>query len=171
MPLEPSELGMKHWFNLICVCFILSLVAWVAVFTFSPLTPVKTWLQRVSVDRDLCRRQMKAAQPILEAIEAYRADIGTPPSELDDLIPRYLSEIPPPIQVDRGSDTWYYRLTEDGGFQISWTAMHWIGSFDALMLRVPNDWPAELRVANNAIDFDNWLYVVGAQNLPGKYRL
>lgn len=162
---------MKHWFNIFCVCFILALVTWVAIFTLSPFVGVKTWLQRVSVDQELCRRQIQAARPVVQAIEAFRSDFGSPPSELDELVPVYLPEIPPPLQSDRGSDTWYYRLTEAGGYQLSWTDMHWISSFDALMLRDPNDWPEGLRVGNNAIDFDNWLYIVGAQDVLGKYSL
>lgn len=162
---------MKHWFTIFCVCFILALVTWVAIFTLSPFVGVKTWLQRVSVDQELCRKQMQAAQPIVEALEAYRADAGSPPGELDELVPEYLPEIPPPLQTGRGSETWYYRLTEKAGYQLSWTDMHWVSSYDALMHRGPNDWPEELRVANNAIDFDNWLYFVGAQNLPDKYGL
>ncbi len=162
---------MKRWFGILCACFSLALVAWVAIFTFSPLSPVKTWVQRVSVDQELCRKQMQAAQPIVVALEAYRADVGSPPPELDELIPGYLPEIPPPIETGRGSDTWYYRPTERGGYQLSWTDMHWVGSYDALMLRVPNDWPVELRIGNNAIDFDNWLYIVGAQDLPDDYGL
>lgn len=162
---------MKHWFKIFCVSFILALVAWVAIFTFSPLGHVKTWLQRVSVDQEQCRKQIQAARPIVNAIEAYRADFGSPPSELDELVPEYLPEIPPPLHTGRGSETWYYRLTEEGGFQLSWTDMYWIGSFDALMLREPNDWPYELRAGNNAIDFDNWLYIVSADKLPIEYSL
>jgi len=57
--------------------------------------------------REAISHAITEVQPLLSALEAYRADHGSYPSALDDLVPDYLPAIPEP-PFDFPVDEWQY---------------------------------------------------------------
>jgi hypothetical protein len=48
---------------------------------------------------------------LIEKIELYRKENGRLPTQLDELVPRYISSVPAPLAGER---RWNYNLTGDG---------------------------------------------------------
>ncbi len=62
-------------------------------------------------DQEAQQLTIEAAQPLIEAINAYKLDRGNHPNQLEELVPEYLDQIPQPIV---GSGEWSYGTSKLG---------------------------------------------------------
>ena len=62
-------------------------------------------------DQQAQKQTIEAAQPLIEAINAYKLDRGNYPNQLEELVPEYLDQIPQPIV---GSGEWSYGTSKFG---------------------------------------------------------
>jgi len=147
----------------------------IAIWGENAVTFVKLPLQRWSVDREWCVRQIEVAKPIVDALEEYHTDRGHYPESLTELSPEYLSELPKPQSLGGPHNPdWYYCVRDSDAYQLSTTAYHWISSYDALMLRVLANWPLDWSRQWSVIVFKNhpdWRYMIGAQNLDPEWDI
>lgn len=61
----------------------------------------------------------RQAAPLIRAVERYAADHGSPPPELNRLVPRYLPRIPEPGPMAQGG--WRYSVGEDARGGARWS--------------------------------------------------
>jgi hypothetical protein len=90
-----------------CLSAVLAVVALLAVI--SAWTAVRAHHAAQLRARDL-PITLRQAQPLLDAIQAYRHDHSQPPAALSDLLPHYLPSIPSPGPAADGG--WHYERTE-----------------------------------------------------------
>ena len=66
------------------------------------------WLDRTwDRHREQIRKDIRTVEPLLSALEMYRADCGAYPPTLSHLTPQYILSIPPP-SFDFPADEWQY---------------------------------------------------------------
>ncbi len=123
----------------------------------------KFW-QKFQIDQAWSKDQTNIAKPLIIAIESYRERFGMYPASLDDLVPNFLAEIPPPTRhpSGNGGDKWVYQRSEKNGYLLYVTAFHWISSFDALVYRPSKHYPQGWYNEHYTLPVEDWLYIVGA---------
>ncbi|MFG0246474.1 MAG: hypothetical protein ACF8MF_10555 [Phycisphaerales bacterium JB052] len=75
-------------------------------------TLILAWPESSNSDRwdeEAQQLTIERAQPIIQAIDAYRVDHADEPDSLNDLIPKYLDELPLPLV---GGQAWEYHNTK-----------------------------------------------------------
>ena len=88
------------------------LAATCIVLLLSVTTLVLIWPRSTANDRwddEAKQITIERAQPIIHAIDAYRAAHPDEPDSLNDLIPEYLDELPSPLV---GGQKWQYHNTK-----------------------------------------------------------
>jgi hypothetical protein len=155
MEKRPPSRRSTYVYNLAGIC---ALLAAIGLLGYGIAT---RWWLRWSFDERWARAAIEKAAPIVEALERCRQEQGMYPSALVDLVPAYLPAIlDPPLHPSSGGDRWCYGIEPSGEFRLWVDAVHWVSSFDALVLRPSRTYPPAWR-ERHSFDVDGWLYVVG----------
>ncbi len=105
------------------ICRLLTLVISVGLCAYLPplmLTVPADHNARVQQSRSAALlTTMRHAAPLIKAIEQYTADHGEPPSDLDHLLPRYLSSLPDAGPLAK--DGWRYSAGESAPEGAEWS--------------------------------------------------
>jgi hypothetical protein len=126
----------------------------------------KRW-QTLQFDADWARLTADQAKPLVGALESYKRSAGAYPARVEDMVPGHLAHIPacPAHPSGNGGGAWRYRLDAEHGYVLAVFALHWVNSFDTLVLhgdrRYP-DWEAEGFHTRTSGD---WVYVVGGSTI------
>jgi len=129
MPLKPPvRVGvLRTLWNVLLACFI------TAALLLSPIFLWWTawWSIPNPFDRSReFRAQIRAGQPLVQAIKQFRKDIGRYPKSLPELAPRYLPEVASaPNDLRHKFNRWGYWLDTNDGV-VSYHLFYYMGKAD-----------------------------------------
>jgi type II secretory pathway pseudopilin PulG len=82
---------------------------WFTVAVLLLLIPVTLTLARRPIRRSLQLRAAHRARVLTDALDGYVRDHGAPPKSLEQLVPRYIHEVPTPGLLDPAMNQFIYR--------------------------------------------------------------
>lgn len=130
------------WFGLLLVC------GTVLYFFLSE----KYW-QVWQVDHAWCQEQIESTTPLQTALEKHR--------QIHGAYPRQLNELPEPVENFTGD--WRYQPIGKNNYQLSLNTLHFAGSYDSLIYRHSQKYPAGWEQKCRVIEMGEWLYLIGGQ--------